>query len=252
MLRSTHFGMRRSIIWCLRTITLPCGLGVNNELIESLSSRPDDLPTSVTRQEGDTADLRAFFADWDPLLNVVLSQVDEVQKWKLMHLPPLERWTRGAVALMGDACHPTLPYQAQGAAMAVEDGATIAEMLGLLSQSPQWADDTADQAAIAQTLQRYEQVRKQRTELNVRGADANRIFLHLPRGLELEERDQMLREWDWNDSTASSKWPFLDPTYARELMGFDAEAEARAAFERKFGPGGVDSSSPRHSRDNVP
>lgn len=195
-------------------------------------SRPDDLPAAVVRREGDLSDLRAFFTDWDPLLNVVLSLVSAVQKWKLLHLKPLETWTRGAVALMGDACHPTLPYQAQGAAMAVEDGATIAEMLGLLVQR----SGPVESSAIVRVLNLYQRVRKQRTELNVRGADSNRIFLHLPLGPELEARDEALRQWDWEDLDAESVWPYFDPTYARDLMGFDAEQEAKEAFEAEFGP----------------
>lgn len=172
------------------------------------------------------------------MLNAALTQVKSVQKWKLAHLQPLDTWVRGAVALMGDACHPTLPYQAQGAAMAVEDGATVACLLDLLvrrtSQNGQSAT-AVDPNEICETLRLYESIRKQRTELNVRGADMNRIMLHLPSGPEMEERDQLMRDWDWQDLNAKSKWPYFDPTYAKELMGFDAEREATKAFEADFG-----------------
>ena len=53
----------------------------------------------------------------------------------------------------------------------------------------------------------------------------------MPLGPELEARDQMFREWDWENLDAKSQWPYLDPTYARDLTGFDAESEARKAFE---------------------
>lgn len=167
-----------------------------------------------------------------------------MQKWKLQHLHPLETWVRGAVALMGDACHPTLPYQAQGAAMALEDGATIARLLGLLAAgtTTRLANDVLKDgnpnvdSKICSVLGLYERLRKERTELNVRGAESNRMFLHLPLGPEMDERDQTLREWDWGDLDAESKWPYLDPKYAKELMGFDAEREAAKAFEKEFGP----------------
>jgi hypothetical protein len=70
---------------------------------------------------------------------------------------------------------------------------------------------------------------------NVRGAEANRVSLHLPAGPHLEERDQILRGWDWEDLDARSKWPYLDTAYAKDLMGFDARREAIAAFKAEFG-----------------
>ena len=135
--------------------------------------------------------------------------------------------------------------------MALEDGATIAEMLGLwtarrdargqqddeLNRS-QPSDDINDLDTKAKDISRilkvYQRMRKERTELNVRGAESNRIFLHMPAGPELEQRDQTLREWDWENLDAKNEWPYFDPTYARELMSFDAEKEARVAFEQEF------------------
>jgi salicylate hydroxylase len=49
--------------------------------------------------------------------------------WSLYQLEPLRRWTEGRVALLGDAAHPVLPYLAQGAALAIEDAATLAASL---------------------------------------------------------------------------------------------------------------------------
>lgn len=190
------------------------------------------MPPNIMREPGDLAQMKAFFSDWDPSLQAVLDQVKTVQKWKLSHLDPLDTWTRGAVALMGDACHPTLPYQAQGAAMAVEDGETIACLLGLLARrSGKIQPEPGD---IAKILRMYEKLRKERTELNVRGAEAARVMLHLPAGRELEARDQLMREWDWDDLEATSEWPYFDPEYGRRLMSFDAEAEAAKAFAEEF------------------
>src|SRR4029077_3777786 len=58
---------------------------------------------------------------------------------------PLERWTRGRVTLLGDACHPMLPFMAQGAAQAIEDGATLTACL---------AD--SDDEGVPHALRRYE------------------------------------------------------------------------------------------------
>ena len=125
--------------------------------------------------------------------------------------------------------------------MAVEDGATIAEMLGLLKENfhsnplSDTGGDSVTSGNIVRALRLYQQIRKERTEFNVRGAESNRVFLHMPLGPELEVRDQMLREWDWDDLDAKSEWPYFDPTYTRDLMSFDAKSEARKAFEVELG-----------------
>lgn len=191
------------------------------------------MPANIMREPGGLAQMKAFFQDWDPMLQSVLEQVKTVQKWKLSHLDPLDTWTRGAVALIGDACHPTLPYQAQGAAMAVEDGETIACLLGLLAK--RCGGTQAAPEDIVRVLQIYEKLRKERTELNVQGAEKARIMLHLPAGPELEARDQLMRAWDWDDMVATSEWPYFDPGYGKKLMNFDAEAEAAKAFADDFG-----------------
>ena len=49
--------------------------------------------------------------------------------WGLFDRAPLARWSVGRVTLLGDACHPMLPFMAQGAAQAIEDGATLAACL---------------------------------------------------------------------------------------------------------------------------
>jgi 2-polyprenyl-6-methoxyphenol hydroxylase-like FAD-dependent oxidoreductase len=77
-----------------------------------------------------------FYASWSPTVRELLSLVDEEQipEWTLRIHSPLDSWVEGAVALMGDACHPTLPYVSQGAAQAVEDAAVIAAVLALTTQ----------------------------------------------------------------------------------------------------------------------
>src|SRR4051794_29020373 len=57
------------------------------------------------------------------------------QLLKICHMSEMETWKKDSVVLLDDACHPTLPYHAQGAAMAVEDGAALGILIGSLSQS---------------------------------------------------------------------------------------------------------------------
>jgi len=134
------------------------------------------------------------------------------------------------VVLLGDACHPTLPYQAQGAAMAVEDGAVLGLLLGKAVQKFSTGGSAVKPlSVVSSVLELYEQLRKSRTTLNVLGAVANRECFHLHDGPEQEERDLMLKNIDWlNDR---SKWQWLDMQYQDDLLGFDATLDAEAAFE---------------------
>ena len=72
---------------------------------------------------------RRIYEGWHPQVATILTAVDETFKWALFDRNPFPEWTQGRVALLGDACHPMLPFMAQGAAQAIEDGATLAACL---------------------------------------------------------------------------------------------------------------------------
>ncbi|PYH85593.1 FAD/NAD(P)-binding domain-containing protein [Aspergillus uvarum CBS 121591] len=177
--------------------------------------RPDDLPSGMRREEAGVQEMRESYAGWDPTL--VCRLLTEIQ---------------GRVALLGDACHPTLPYQAQGAAMAVEDGAVIGRLLGLLqshllqSESQGKGVSTAD--SIASILKLYEQVRKGRTTRNVRAARINRFLLHIADGIVQMLRDFLLR---YMGVTRESDWSWLFSFSMRQTLGLDVIRDCEAAFE---------------------
>ncbi|NNU80271.1 NAD(P)-binding protein [Halovulum dunhuangense] len=98
----------------------------------------------------DPADLWRAFAGWDPRVTALLRAAREVLLWGLFAHPPLPRWQDGRVALLGDACHPMLPFLAQGATMAIEDAWVLADRLARIGDIP---------AALAA----YEAARKPRT-----------------------------------------------------------------------------------------
>ncbi|ABG42164.1 monooxygenase, FAD-binding protein [Paraglaciecola sp. T6c] len=79
--------------------------------------------------DGDITVLRALFSNWHPDVQQLLSKMDDCFLWGLFGSAPLETWVDGQVALLGDACHPMLPFVAQGAAMAIEDGVCLAKAL---------------------------------------------------------------------------------------------------------------------------
>ena len=59
----------------------------------------------------------------------MLSKIESWRMWVLCDREPVKCWTRGRVALLGDAAHPMLQYLAQGACMAVEDAVCLANQL---------------------------------------------------------------------------------------------------------------------------
>ena len=100
------------------------------------------------------ADLLSALSDdnWAMPARTLLRLPDAWQKWPLYERQPLKRWSEGAAALLGDAAHPMLPYLAQGAAMAIEDAAVVAECL---ARQP---DDAA------RALRAYRSARQRRTQ----------------------------------------------------------------------------------------
>jgi salicylate hydroxylase len=62
-------------------------------------------------------------------LKLLLVLADGEQVWPGYFVKPLPEWKKGAVVLLGDSAHGTLPYLAQGAAMALEDCAALSRLL---------------------------------------------------------------------------------------------------------------------------
>ncbi|MGH7090059.1 MAG: FAD-dependent monooxygenase [Stellaceae bacterium] len=112
--------------------------------------------------------MKADFKGWHCIIQTVIDTADRDQcyRWSLFNRPPIMDWSAGRATLLGDAAHPTLPYLAQGAAMAIEDGAVLARALG---QAP----------SVPEALQLYQRNRVERTARIVRGSSENRRLFHL-------------------------------------------------------------------------
>ena len=82
-------------------------------------------------ERGDPAEVSRLFAEsrWPATARWLIGAVDEWRRWALFEVADSE-WTKGPVALMGDAAHAMLPFVAQGAAMAIEDAAVLSFCLG--------------------------------------------------------------------------------------------------------------------------
>jgi len=117
---------------------------------------------------GEVEELRDDFAGWHPSIQQLLDQVegDSLYKWALFDRDPMPEWGKGRVSLLGDACHPTLPFMAQGAAMAIEDAAVLGACIDL--------DEPVDAS-----LNRYEGLRRKRTAGIQNGSRRNAKVFHL-------------------------------------------------------------------------
>jgi salicylate hydroxylase len=135
--------------------------------------------------KGDKKDMLEFYDKWNSRVKKLLDCVPEEQilEWKLCDHEPLPTWVHDKVALVGDAAHPMLPYVAQGASQAIEDGAVIGVCLAMI--------DSKDQINTA--LKVYELVRKERAETVQTTAIQTRQALHLHDGKEQQDRDDMIR-----------------------------------------------------------
>ncbi|KAJ5316689.1 hypothetical protein N7508_001197 [Penicillium antarcticum] len=156
---------------------------------------------------------------WDSKVRKLIDLVNdnEVLEWKLCLHRPLRTWIRGSVALIGDACHPMLPYVAQGAAQAVEDAAALGILLSNITS----------RAEIPLALSAYERSRKQRAETVQQSGSENRITLHLPDGPEQVARDaQFLASANGENP---DKWS--DRRTQEFLWGWDAEKAALATWD---------------------
>jgi salicylate hydroxylase len=106
------------------------------------------------------------FAAWHAHIHLMIEQIETPFKWALIGRDPIQQWISGRCALLGDACHPTLPFLAHGAIMAIEDGLVLARCVEAWSSAPEEA------------LARYQKARLGRTTAIVLGSAANAKRFH--------------------------------------------------------------------------
>jgi salicylate hydroxylase len=80
-------------------------------------------------EEGAKAEALADFEGWHPIVTTMIEAAPRLFRWGLFGRPTLPKWSNGRVVLLGDACHPMLPFMAQGAAQAIEDAYTLGVLL---------------------------------------------------------------------------------------------------------------------------
>ncbi|HZD19690.1 MAG TPA: FAD-dependent monooxygenase [Burkholderiales bacterium] len=144
---------------------------------------------------GTQAELAADFRGWHPDIQAFIGAIETPYKWALMVRPPLERWSVGRVTLLGDAAHSMLPFLAQGAVMAIEDGYVLARCLA--------------SHEVETALQRYEVARRERTRRTVEGSAANIHRFHNRTLADPEEGRRFIdREWASQRIADRYEWLF--------------------------------------------
>jgi len=111
---------------------------------------------------GDVEELRAVYAGFHPEARALLDCLDEVTRSALHVRAPMAQWSKGNITILGDAAHPMVPFMAQGATMAIEDGVVLA--LALQGATPE---------TVPAALARYEEARRPRTARVQEGSLAN-------------------------------------------------------------------------------
>src|SRR5690606_5344227 len=143
------------------------------------------MATESWTQPGSVEEAVAEFAGWHEDVTQVVGAADDLRQWALYDRGPISHWSEGRVTLLGDAAHPMLPFFAQGAAQAIEDGCALAACLAGVA--------TAD---LPMAFQRYERVRKPRAVKVQQLSRQRGLEYHLPDGPEQEERDRQLAASD--------------------------------------------------------
>jgi len=155
-------------------------------------------------EAGDINELRETFSGWHPEVTELLAASEQCFLWALFDRQPLSQWVDQNVALLGDACHPMLPFLAQGAAMAIEDSYALAHCL---------ANNNDSQIA----LKTYQKIRIARANEIQLGARKNTSLYHMSSPLEQAKLAVLsgLSSIGLSDAVAANK---LDSIYAYNIV----------------------------------
>lgn len=185
---TVHMGPKRHLV----TYPLRGGRLINIVAVEER----DSWAAEGWRHRDDPDNLRESFAGFSPEIRRLLSLVEEVHLWGLFTHPVAETWYQGGTTILGDAAHPTLPFLAQGANMAIEDAWVLAEEM-----------DRHDD--LQEGFSAYQERRRHRVARIVAASRGNTHIYHLSpkplrgiahRGMRLLgalSPERMLARYDW-------------------------------------------------------
>lgn len=139
---------------------------------------------------GSVEELRALYRDFHPEARALLDGCEETLKSALYVRDPLPEWSAGRAVLLGDACHPMMPFMAQGAGQAIEDAVVLSRMLA------------AGHPSVDDAVRAYEAERRPRTARIQIGSRSN----------------------EWLKSAGSGDWVYEYDAWAVPTTGADVTA----------------------------
>jgi salicylate hydroxylase len=147
-------------------------------------------------EQGTHEELLQDFGHWHADVGELMRKIDQPFKWALLGRSPQKGWAQGAICLVGDSAHPTLPFLAQGANMAIEDAAVMARCLTAYS--------TAEKA-----FAEFENLRWQRTADIVNRSSDNAKRFHNPQLSDAAKAvDYVSTEWEPEKVRRRYDWMF--------------------------------------------
>ena len=165
----------------------------------------DDWQVESWTTPGTNDELANDFRGWHSDVHEMIRRIEAPFKWALMVRGPMAAWSQGRITLLGDACHPTLPFLGQGGVMSIEDGYIVAACLDKYFADP------------ATAFARYEEIRRERTATVVRKSYANRASAFSPAlANDNAVATEVAREWQQERVRERMEW----------LYAYDATAVA--------------------------
>lgn len=161
----------------------PMGDGQINFLL--VERHPAPWPHRDWLAPGVEGEQLRHFGGWHPAVIEMITATPVSARWGLFHRPPLGRWTRGRVTLLGDAAHQLAPHHGQGANQSIEDAIVLAACLRDAGAGP-----------LDVAIERYERLRRGRTR-KVQYASISAVdVLHLPDGDNANRRNARLATFE--------------------------------------------------------
>ncbi|CAI4214082.1 unnamed protein product [Parascedosporium putredinis] len=202
-----------------RLVMYPCN---DNTIMNFVAIHPTDLSASKETvrwsRVGNKDNLLDIYKDFGTDVESLLkmTDADELKLWTLLDMERIPSWTKGRLALLGDAAHPFLPHQGQGGGVAIEDATSLVALLPL-GTTP---EDIPERLALYEKI-RDERAHKIQEFTRIAGADLNDATRKSFNIMEFTKYNYGFSEW--HNSTRALKehlWAKNGKTYLRHPLSF--------------------------------